>query len=86
MSTYDVLFWAIKHRADRRKRYQVRWVVARQQFAESFINKALADSFRSGLMKAARSGEPFDEVIGRPESQAREVSWFDHAREYVARK
>jgi hypothetical protein len=36
--------------------------------------KALADSFRSESMAAARSGEPFDTVTRLPESRARDVS------------
>ena len=82
MSTYDVRVWAIRKR-ERRLPYQVRWAVAGRPFAESFGTKALAESFRSELISATRSGEPFDEVTGLPESRARDVGWLDHAMSYV---
>lgn len=50
---------------------------------DRFATKALAESFRSQLISATRSGEPFDELTGLPESRAREVSWLDHAISYV---
>jgi integrase len=82
LSTYDVRMWAIRKR-QRRMPYQVRWSVAGRMFAESFGTKALAESFRSQLISATRSGEPFDEVTGLPESRARDVGWLDHAISYV---
>lgn len=82
MSTYDVRMWAIRKR-QRRMPYQVRWSVAGRMFAESFGTKALAESFRSQLIAATRSGEPFDEATGLPESRARDVGWLDHAISYV---
>lgn len=78
MSTYGVRIWAIRKR-DRRVPYQVRWAAAGRPFAESFGTKALAESFRSELMSATRSGERFDEVTGLPESRARDIGWLDHA-------
>jgi integrase len=85
MSTYDVRVWSIRKR-DRPKPYQVRWAVAGKPFADSFMAKALADSFRSELIAAARSGEPFDTVTGLPESRARDVSWYEHAASYMDAK
>lgn len=82
MSTYDVRVWAIRKR-ERRLPYQVRWAVAGRPFSDSYGTKALAESFRSGLISATRSGEPFDTVTGLPESRAREVGWLDHAMSYV---
>jgi hypothetical protein len=82
VSTYDVRVWAIRKR-ERRLPYQVRWAVSGRPFSDSFGTKALAKSFRSRLISATRSGEPFDEVTGLPESRARDVSWLDHAVSYV---
>jgi integrase len=86
MTSYEVRFWEIRHRRDRRQPYQVRWTVAGRAHAESFVTKALAQSYRSKLMQAARAGEPFDEITGLPESEARSVSWFDHACDYIDMK
>ena len=54
MSSYDVRFWKIEVRKDRRTPYRVRWTVAGQQFGDSFLTMALAESFRSQLISAAR--------------------------------
>ncbi len=86
MSSYQVRFWAIRKRPERRMSFQLRWVVAGREHSESFLTKALADAFRAELMSAARAGEPFDPVTGLPESRARDVSWFEHACGYVEMK
>ena len=86
MSSYEVRLWAIRKRPDRRLPYQLRWVVAGQEHAESFLTKGLADAFRSELMGAARAGEPFDEVTGLPASRVRDVNWLEHACAYVEMK
>ena len=86
MSSYDVSLYAIRARKDRPKPYQVRWAVAGRQHSESFLTKALAESYRAGLIKAARDGEAFDEISGLQESRARDVSWYEHARAYAAHK
>jgi integrase len=77
--------WGIRKR-NRQKPYQVRWLVTGRSHAETFVTRALAESFRAELMAAARSGEAFDEVTGLPEARARDVSWFDHAVSYVDTK
>ena len=82
MSSYEFRMWGIRKR-DRQKPYQVRWLVAGLSHAETFVTRALAESFRAELMSAARAGEAFDEVTGLPESRARDVPWFDHAMSYV---
>lgn len=84
--SYDVRFWGIRKRAGRRLPYQVRWTVDGRQKAESFLTRALAESFRAELIKAARDGEPFDPVSGLPESRANDVTWFQHACDYVEMK
>jgi hypothetical protein len=85
MSSYEFRMWGIRKR-DRQKPYQVRWLVAGRSHAETFVTRALAESFRAELMSAARAGEAFDEVTGLPESRARDVPWFDHAVAYVDTK
>ena len=86
MSSYDVRLWAIRKRPDRRMPYQLRWVVAGHEHSESFLTKALADAFRAELLTAARAGEPFDPMTGLPESRTRDMSWFQHACDYVDMK
>jgi hypothetical protein len=49
--------------------YKVRWKTAHRLWKEGFRNAALADSFRSSLLTAARKGEAFSLTTGRP------VSW-----------
>ncbi|HEX4100040.1 MAG TPA: tyrosine-type recombinase/integrase [Pseudonocardiaceae bacterium] len=85
MSSYEFRMWGIRKR-DRQKPYQVRWLVAGRSHAETFVTRALAESFRAELMSAARAGEAFDEVTGLPECRGRDVPWFDHAVSYVDTK
>lgn len=91
-TTYDVRIWKITSRKNAKGKvtsYAVRWAVADQPFYESFKNRALADSFRSDLMSAARRGEAFVASTGMPASMARstlEMTWFDFAKEYCAMK
>jgi integrase len=85
VSSYEFRMWGIRKR-DRQKPYQVRWLVAGRSHAETFVTRALAESFRAELMSAARAGEAFDEATGLPDSRARDVSWFDHAVSYVDTK
>jgi integrase len=85
--SYDVRFWKIDVREDRRCPYRVRWVVAGRPFSDSFTTMALADAFRSQLVTLARKGEPFDTETGLPQKILRkqlDVSFLAHAREYTA--
>jgi integrase len=84
--TYDVRFWDTRKNEGKRRPYEVRWVVAGKQHSRSFLTKALAESFRADLIKEARQGVPFVPATGMPESQARDVSWIEHARLYAANK
>jgi integrase len=87
LSSYDVRFWKIEVRKNRRTPYRVRWTVAGQQFSDSFLTMALAESFRAQLIGAARKGEGFDPEVGLPESMVRklrDVSFFEHAMEFTA--
>lgn len=92
MKSYEVRIWDISKRTIRGKTwYRVRWTVegAAKPFEQLFQKRALADSFRSELVKATNAGEPFDTETGRPVSQARvrnTTTWYAHARTYVERK
>jgi hypothetical protein len=64
----------------------VRWTVAGKEFSESYLTKTQADGRKSGLIVAARAGEPFDTVQGLPVSELREpdvTTWYQHGRNYV---
>jgi integrase len=90
VNSYEVQIWEITKRTDRKARpWRVRWAVAGQRQEEMFKTKALANSFRSELVKAANAGEPFDVETGRPLSALREaksITWYAHARKYIAVK
>lgn len=90
--SYKVRIWKIETRKNARGKvtsYRVRWEVAGKDFRESFKREAQADSFRSDLMSAQRSGEAFDTPTGMPISSTRndsDVSWFDFTCKYVDMK
>lgn len=96
MSTYDVRIWGIREHKGKdratgkeRRTYRVRWLVAREQFGQSFQTRALAESFRSKLVIAQREGVAFDEPTGLPEPMAREINsrtWYEHAIAFVDMK
>jgi integrase len=86
--SYTVKIWAIRKR-DYRKPYQLRWKVGERPHSESFLTLGLAESKRAQLITAAREGEPFDIDSGLPKSRVaknRDVSWYEHARNYIAMK
>jgi len=82
-TTYDVRIWSIQANARAGgKTYTVRWKVAKQRWKRTFKTAALADSFRSDLLAAARKGEAFDLSTGRPVSMLRaskDMSWYGFA-------
>jgi integrase len=90
ITTYAVSIWKItKYEGKRRKTYNVRWKVDKQEFRVPFKTYALADSFRSELLVAAKKGEPFDTTTGRPLSALKAdntTDWFAFASEYAAIK
>jgi hypothetical protein len=86
ISTFDVRFWSVRKNAGRRRPYEFRWIVGGRERSRSFMTKALAESFRAELMKAARDGEPFDTVTGLPERKAVDAGWLEHACAYVDMK
>ncbi|MFD9493636.1 tyrosine-type recombinase/integrase [Streptomyces sp. NPDC060005] len=86
--SYTFKIWAIRKR-DYRKPYQLRWKVGEREHSESFLTLGLAESRRAQLITAAREGEPFDVDSGLPKSliaKARDISWYEHARNYIEMK
>lgn len=64
----SVRIWAIKTIIGKKgKTYAVRWIVGGSEQYETFATKALAETFRSELIKHQRAGVPFDKVTGLPE-------------------
>lgn len=86
-TTYDVRFRQIRvYEGARGKTYTVRWTVGGRDWPETFRTQALADSFRSDLLTAARKGEAFDIATGRPVSwqrSERSMSWYEFACSYT---
>jgi hypothetical protein len=86
-TTYDVRIWSTQVNARAGgKTYTVRWKVAKQRWKITFKTAALADSFRSDLLAAARKGEAFDLSTGRPVSMLRaskEMAWYGFACAFV---
>lgn len=89
-TTYEVNIWKTTvYNGKRQTTYYVRWKVGKNEFRESFKTRALADSFRSELVTAARKGEPFDKATGRPASAVRaetQASWYAFAVDYASFK
>ncbi len=89
MSSFDVRVFAIRRRPGRRV-FEVRWRVAGGDKSRSFITRALADSYRAELIRAARRGLELDPATGEPLAWAAPVSatvtWYQHAVAYAAMK
>ncbi|MEV5889499.1 tyrosine-type recombinase/integrase [Nonomuraea fuscirosea] len=87
MQTHEVVIWSIRNRKGRAKPYQLRWKVGTEAKSKAFLTKALADSFRADLLKAAKRGELFDTLTGLPASMTKTekvaLSWYDFCRKYV---
>jgi hypothetical protein len=69
VSSFDVRVFAIRRRPGRRV-FEVRWRVAGGDKSRSFITRALADSYRAELIRAARRGLEFDLYVPRIASTA----------------
>lgn len=85
-TTFDVGVWKLTLAKTRRKKHGVRWRTAGEEHSEWFETKALAESFRTDLMRAQRAGEAFDVVSGYPTSVLvvrQERSLLDVAAAYV---
>ena len=86
MSSFDVRVFTIRRRPGRAA-FEVRWRVARRDKSRSFMTRALADSYRAELVRAARTGLAFTPGTGEPESWAapgpEPVTWYRHAVAYA---
>ncbi len=89
MSSFDVRIFAIRRRLGRRVS-EVRWRVASQDRSRSFMTRALADSYRAELVRAARRGMAFDPANGEPAAWAAPepvtATWYQHAVAYAEMK
>ena len=68
----------------------VRWRAAARTRSRSFLTRALAESYRAELVRAARLGLEFDPATGEPVLWAGPgpvtVTWYQHAVAYAAMK
>jgi integrase len=89
-TTYDVRVYRTEvYKGAKVTTYRVRWEAGHRRWREGFRNAALADSFRSSLLTAARKGEAFNLTTGRPVSWKRTESaltWYSLALDYTAAK
>jgi hypothetical protein len=81
--------FAIRRRPGRAA-FEVRWQVARRDKSRSFTARALADSYRAELIRAARRGLEFDPATGAPAAwtapKPTAISWYRHAVAYAEMK
>jgi integrase len=86
-TSYSVRFWKTEvYKGRKRSTYYVRWVVGGQSQRKPFVEKTLAESFRSELVTAARKGEAFDIESGLPVTMlraGRELPWYALACEWA---
>jgi integrase len=89
-TSYDVRIYKSEvWKGKRTTTYYVRWKTGARAWKEPFKTRALADSFRSDLMSAARKGEAFDVATGLPVSMSRttgEMTWYSFACAYMDMK
>ena len=89
-TTYEVRIYKTDiYRGKTKTTYWVQWSAAGRRHKRPFATSALADSFRSKLVSAAREGIAFDVETGLPVTMIRaerEMSWLDFARAYVDMK
>ena len=90
MNAFDVRIYAIRHRRNRRRPFEVRWHAAGRARSKSFITRTLADSYRAELVRAARKGREFGAATGEPLLWAAPepaiTTWFQHALAYADMK
>ncbi|MER6475776.1 tyrosine-type recombinase/integrase [Streptomyces filamentosus] len=86
-TTYNVKFWKTGVNVGKRKTtHTVRWELNGREHRQTFVTAALAESFRAGLVSAARKGEAFSLSTGLPVShisQAAGVTWYDFVIQFV---
>lgn len=89
-TTFDVRIYKNDvYKGKRTITYKVFWQVAGRRFKRPFKTSALAESFRSELVAAARKGIAFRVADGLPVSMAqatRATSWYDFACKFVDMK
>jgi integrase len=89
-TTYDVRIYRIEvYRGVKVTTHRVRWKAGNREWRQGFRTAAQADSFRSALLTAARRGEAFSLVTGRPtawEREKAETTWYEFACTYVDMK
>jgi integrase len=89
VTSLDVRVFAIRRRPGRRA-FEVRWRVAGRDRSRSFATRALADSYRAELVRAAGKGAEFDPATGEPATWAAPepvaVTWYQHAVAYAQMK
>ena len=66
MNAFDVRIYTIRRRKDRRRPNEVRWHTAGRARSKSFNTRALADSYRAELVRAARRRLELDPATGEP--------------------
>lgn len=91
MNGFDVRIHAMRRRSDRPRRpFEVRWHAAGRARSRSFATRALADSYRAELVRAARQGLEFSPGTGEPALWATQklpgATWLEHAVSYAAVK
>ncbi|MFI5545595.1 hypothetical protein ACIA6E_17675 [Streptomyces sp. NPDC051815] len=86
-TTYDVKLWKTSvYEGKKKTTHTVRWELADKEWRKPFATGPLAESFRSGLVTAARKGEAFSLSTGLPvsyQSGAAGVKWYDFAVQFV---
>lgn len=86
-TTYDVKVYKIlTYKGARKTTYAVRWSVAGKRWREPFGTVALAEGFRSELIRATGKGEAFVIATGLPvshRSKAASMTWYAFAVGYV---
>jgi integrase len=91
-TTYNVRVLGIEDRRNKAGEVtscRLEWRTDEIRWKESFKKKAQADAFRSELMTAARRGEAFSRLTGRPISWAREeptLRWYAFTLAYADAK
>jgi hypothetical protein len=87
----DVRIWNVsRYKGKRATSYTVRWLVAGNKHQQTFATLKLAETFRTGLTVAARSGTPFVIATGLPATaqfiESANPTWLEHAMDYVGVK
>jgi site-specific recombinase XerC len=88
--TYDVRVYRTEvYKGAKVTTHSVRWKAGRRLWRQGFRNAALADSFRSSLVTAARKGEAFSLITGRPMSWQHadsKLTWYELTLGYTDAK